>query len=517
MNSTKPKQDEPKSEEQIRETIDRFIEELSKPELEQLPPTSTQSQPRLTKDLLHYATKRIRILYTKSNSINDLHAKLGQLLSQPPEVSIELYKIDDSLNRLSFSGMRELELLLARSDRMAEASEIIKKHYELDPKATDRYARTADACFTPKKQFEKLQQYIELDKAEGRTSWFGVSMEARQSAIEGDLQTSIGKLKNLHQCGKGRAGLFEKVARSLMWLWMFDRADTLLKSEQSPSTHFDHIATLCSQIKATVAQSIQAYPEEIRPTLASQLQQIPYAETHAEILNSKVFFASRYDLIHLFHEIVLFQPYFFSSAKKEPYIIDAGANCGVALAYFKYLYPNARIEAIEPQPHLTSLLKRTIKQNSWNNVSLHQCALSSKESHSVTLKTQPGNEMGATTLSSPKSSTAFSGSIQVAAKTLSPFLTKEVDFLKLDIEGAEAEVLVSVGPKIQHVNRGFIEYHYNSHSSKNNLSTVLEALESNGFAYSIEEPFRRVPTPASPGQKNKIAPRWSLSIYFQKA
>ncbi len=47
----------------------------------------------------------------------------------------------------------------------------------------------------------------------------------------------------------------------------------------------------------------------------------------------------------------------------------------------------------------------------------------------------------------------------VQAVRLKDFLTRTVDFLKVDIEGAEFEVMMDVADQLHHVRNLFIEYH----------------------------------------------------------
>lgn len=516
MNSTKTHDNNPSIPPRTRQFLDSLHARLTTYNNPEEVLLDEPTNFRLADPYLEYLSSQIKDSYANNPQFRDLHSKTARILKLDPILTIELYKRDFELHRLSVIEMREFELLLARNDQMDDAITVIESHYKLDPKATDRFARTADACFTPKKAFNKLQGYIDNDKKFGRNSWFCTTMEARQAAINGDLNGAINQLNSIHESGKGREGLFEKLARSLMWLWMFDRARELLNHEIAPSPNFQYISTLCSQIKAIIEQSIKGYPSEIRPLLEGQLKQLHASGNKVEILNATIYFASRYDILHLFHEVVLFQPYQFSSTKKKPYIIDAGSNCGVALAYFKYLYPEAEIEAFEPQPHLTSLLQKTIRHNDWENVTLHSNALSSDTGQEATLQTKPGNEMGASLLKKSTLVPDAPGTVLVSTESLNPFLERPVDFLKLDIEGCEAEVLQCAGSRLQNVKQGFIEYHYNSNSSNNDLSTVTNALEQNGFTYSLEMPVKRVPNSVSSNPRGKIPNSWSLSIFFKK-
>ena len=47
--------------------------------------------------------------------------------------------------------------------------------------------------------------------------------------------------------------------------------------------------------------------------------------------------------LHCYREIFGDQVYRFIANRQDPLIIDCGANIGMSVIYFKYLYPDARI------------------------------------------------------------------------------------------------------------------------------------------------------------------------------
>jgi hypothetical protein len=77
--------------------------------------------------------------------------------------------------------------------------------------------------------------------------------------------------------------------------------------------------------------------------------------------------------------------------------------------------------------------------------------------------------------------------IQVAARKLSEFVEGEVDFLKLDVEGAEGRVLqdLSESGKLRLVRRMAIEYHHRIPGERSAFSGFLKTLEENEFEYQL--------------------------------
>jgi hypothetical protein len=80
--------------------------------------------------------------------------------------------------------------------------------------------------------------------------------------------------------------------------------------------------------------------------------------------------------------------------------------------------------------------------------------------------------------------------IKVPARKLSNFIDGPIDFLKLDVEGAEHRVLhdlVETG-KLKQIRQMAIEYHHRIGNQKSRLSPFLHILEDAGFEYQIHAP-----------------------------
>jgi len=189
-------------------------------------------------------------------------------------------------------------------------------------------------------------------------------------------------------------------------------------------------------------------------------------------------------LAFLFEEIFLRRDYEFTAAIERPLIFDCGSNIGMSVAYFKRLYPEARVVAFEPCKESFDVLSRNVQANRWGGIELHNVALHRAE--------QPVEFFVSPT--SPTSLTNCSGAGQVAGTArmvpgvpLSKFISEPVDFLKMDIEGAEAEVLEELAEsgRMPLVREMVVEYHHHTDRSEDRLSRTLRLLEENGFGYQI--------------------------------
>ena len=177
---------------------------------------------------------------------------------------------------------------------------------------------------------------------------------------------------------------------------------------------------------------------------------------------------------------------------EKPLILDCGANIGLATRYWLSKYPKAEIVAFEPDPKLFETLKRNCAEVPDANVQLHCAAVWNKKTELVFQSTgvETGAVQGAGTVES-------GDSIKVQAIDLAEFLDRRVDFLKLDIEGAECDVIPSLDGKLEHVMAMYIEYH-SYYGQPQRLAAIIETLESNGFRHAIntnfasQQPMRKI-------------------------
>lgn len=177
-------------------------------------------------------------------------------------------------------------------------------------------------------------------------------------------------------------------------------------------------------------------------------------------------------------EIFESEIYRFQCSTQNPYIIDCGANIGLSVIYFKKLYPDCTILAFEPDVNIFSVLSENMATFALQGVTLSNKALWSEEARVPFI--QEGADGG-------RIDASISGSpCTVTATTLSQYLVKHVDFLKLDIEGAEGDVLEECREGLAHVERMFLEYH-SAHGEPQQLGRILEILRGAGFRYYIEQ------------------------------
>ncbi|MGN7887026.1 FkbM family methyltransferase [Dyadobacter sp. 22481] len=176
-------------------------------------------------------------------------------------------------------------------------------------------------------------------------------------------------------------------------------------------------------------------------------------------------------------EIFADEFYYFESNQAQPVIFDCGANIGMSVLYFKKLFPKARVLAFEAEPAIASLLRQNLESNGVHDVEIIDKAVWTNED---------GIWFGS---ESADSSSIYSTSQKrkVDSIRLKDFLEKEsrIDFLKIDIEGAEIEVLHDCRGSLAHVQNLFVEFHSYIGNAQG-LADVVKVFEENGFRYYVD-------------------------------
>lgn len=213
----------------------------------------------------------------------------------------------------------------------------------------------------------------------------------------------------------------------------------------------------------------------------------PLHKGTAQLLTAKIEYPKRAGLYGMFKEIFIDQNYFIPFTKEPLSIIDCGTNIGISLLYFRTQAPSAHIIAFEPNPYTYEVAKRNIDRNNLQ-VTLHNVGVGSK-SEQVTFFTEisdPTSQSASMTKQLATKHYAMQ-EIKVVIEPLSKFITEPVDILKLDIEGAEGEVITELAQanKLSFVKKIFIEYHFDGVHTTYPLSTILGHLEAAGFIFVI--------------------------------
>lgn len=201
--------------------------------------------------------------------------------------------------------------------------------------------------------------------------------------------------------------------------------------------------------------------------------------------NDKYLFPDAASFVFMYKEIFKEEIYRFDSEKEIPFIIDCGANIGMSIIYCKKQFPKAKIIAFEPEKRIFQYLKKNIDLHNLSNVDLINKAVW-RENTTLNFINEGADANRITSLYNDANGNE---TYNVEAVKLSEYIIEEVDFLKLDIEGAEVEVLKEIEPKLYLAKHLFIEYH-SSEFAKQQLNIILDILSRNNFHYYIDSPNR---------------------------
>ena len=217
------------------------------------------------------------------------------------------------------------------------------------------------------------------------------------------------------------------------------------------------------------------------------LKHLPEGKLYRQsLLEHLLFFTAPQELLHGLQEIFLDEIY-KQELPENARILDCGANIGLSIIYLKRICPTARITAFEPDEMNFELLKKNLTSFKLQQVDIQKLAVWKEN---TTLQFSNSQGMASHIENKPSGG----NTVSVNATRLRDWLEQPVDFLKLDIEGAEFEVLMDCDEKLENVQRLFIEYH-GQFEQKQELTTLLQLVERSGFKYYIREatPVFRTP------------------------
>lgn len=122
--------------------------------------------------------------------------------------------------------------------------------------------------------------------------------------------------------------------------------------------------------------------------------------------------------------------------------VDAGANCGLfTVAGARVVGSSGKVLSFEPGPTVLPMLERNVSQNDLGMVTIHRCGLGA-EAGKVRLYQHPHGASSATLGCAPGSEASF---VEIEIDTLDAVLArsdiKQIDLIKMDVEGAEELIL----------------------------------------------------------------------------
>ncbi len=191
-----------------------------------------------------------------------------------------------------------------------------------------------------------------------------------------------------------------------------------------------------------------------------------------------------------YKEIFVDRSYEFKTSGIPSVILDCGANVGLSALFFSIHYPQAKIIAFEADPVIAGYLTANLERNGVQNVTVITKAAWINE-NDLEFGSE-GADGGSIHSSSGKK-------VKIKAARLKDVIESypSIDMLKMDIEGAEREVLDDCKSVLHKVKNIFVEYH-DYFEQPQYLSNICSILESHGFRYYVSSPhLKRLPMQSS--------------------
>ena len=155
-----------------------------------------------------------------------------------------------------------------------------------------------------------------------------------------------------------------------------------------------------------------------------------------------------------------------------PLLIDAGANIGLAALFWKTRYSVFRYIGFEPDPAVAEVCRANLA--AWEcGGTLHEAAVAGHVGRQRFGRDYAdGGALGAATTAAE--------TIEVATVRLADFLVEPVDLLKIDVEGAEDEVLADIESQLGWVRNLFVEVH-SARGEPQRWGALVDRLQRAGF------------------------------------
>ena len=191
-----------------------------------------------------------------------------------------------------------------------------------------------------------------------------------------------------------------------------------------------------------------------------------------------------------------------------PRVLDCGAHVGLVSLWVKRQWPAARITAFEADPAIAAMLRNNVARNGAEDVEVVDAAL---WTHTGTVRFRaPGSDAGAI---EQVAADTTGEAREVRAVRLRDWLSEPIDLLKVDIEGAELDVLEDSLDRLMLVRNVHLEIH-DFDATRRLLPRCLMLLESAGFRYALSDLGSAVwrPTVKQEGPFATAVPSWVVCV-----
>jgi FkbM family methyltransferase len=188
------------------------------------------------------------------------------------------------------------------------------------------------------------------------------------------------------------------------------------------------------------------------------------------------------------------------------FAVDVGASVGLhTIALARAVGPSGRVEAFEAEPRLAPFLERTLQVNGMSQVNLHELALGARNG---TVSFNVARTIGHSSLYALDEPGSVREQVRVRMKRLDSVIPAKsrVDVMKIDVEGAELDVLHGA----RRVLADSPECAIVAECGPSHLQRTGHAVE-DWFAEFAEFGFQPYAIAEPTGELHRLVPRWAAA------
>ncbi len=216
---------------------------------------------------------------------------------------------------------------------------------------------------------------------------------------------------------------------------------------------------------------------DIVTQLAPGVQSWPRRQPGLLVVGGKILrYADMHSFFHQARQIFGDRLYDFQCGAPAPRILDCGAHIGLASLFLKERFPAARIQAFEADAQLADTCRANLAAFGASDVEVVQAAV----------WTHDQGVSFSTTHDDAGHVAEASGAEKVPSVRLKSLLGERVHFLKLDVEGAEFDLIDDCGDQLANVDRLIIEVHAMG-ATQARIGPLLQRLEAANFRYVLSD------------------------------
>jgi FkbM family methyltransferase len=185
---------------------------------------------------------------------------------------------------------------------------------------------------------------------------------------------------------------------------------------------------------------------------------------------TKTFLSAVYDLYLVTLKGTIFMD-------KNPTIVDVGANIGQFMFACKNVFPDAKVYSIEPDPNIFKILKKNTKN--YKNVTVYNLALNNIKRKIKFYVSSEFSEWSSLKIINDKKYTVSVVNAEKGDVLLRSI--KQIDLLKIDVEGAEYDVVLGLLDTLKRTKYLLIEVSLERNDEDKGSSKLMSLLLKSDF------------------------------------